>query len=155
MFDTEEFIIAVFCCVDDFLKQITQGRPIRQRGFAPSLTDSEVITMEIVGEFRGLDTDRDIWKYFRDHWLQFFPNLPSRFTLARQGANLWEYKPRQRAEISFIFGSFPRSDSLFLMDFRFPYVVSLVPIVVVCFKTSRITVTVQLKIRFIMGFGVI
>ena len=53
MFDTEEFIIAVFCCIDDFLTEITQGHPIRQRGLAPSLTDSEVITMEIVGEFRG------------------------------------------------------------------------------------------------------
>ncbi len=64
MFDTEDFIIAVFCCIDDFLKEITQGRPLRKRGFAPSLTDSEVITMEIVGEFRGLDTDRDILVVF-------------------------------------------------------------------------------------------
>lgn len=114
MFDTEEFIIAVFCCVDDFLKQITQGRPIRQRGFAPSLTDSEVITMEIVGEFRGLDTDRDIWKYFRDHWLQLFPNLPSRSTLARQGANLWEYKQRLQQKLASSLGAF--QDQIHLID---------------------------------------
>ncbi len=88
------------------LLQITQGRPIRQRGFAPSLTDSEVITMEIVGEFRGLDTDRDIWKYFRDHWLQLFPNLPSRSTLARQGANLWEYKQRLQRKLASSLGAF-------------------------------------------------
>ena len=55
MFNTEEFIIAVFCCVDYCLNQITQGRQIRQRVFAPRLSDSEVITMEIVGEFKGLD----------------------------------------------------------------------------------------------------
>ncbi|WP_256378263.1 hypothetical protein [Microcystis aeruginosa] len=37
MFDTEEFIIAVFCCIDDLLKEITPNRgQIRQRGFAPT-----------------------------------------------------------------------------------------------------------------------
>jgi hypothetical protein len=70
MFDTEEFIIAVFCCVDDFFAEITRGSRIRSRGFAPSLSDSEVITMEIVGEFQSIDRDKDIWKYFRDHWQQ-------------------------------------------------------------------------------------
>jgi hypothetical protein len=44
MFSTEDFIIAVFCCVDDLWNQTTQGRAIRQRGFSPSLSDSEVIT---------------------------------------------------------------------------------------------------------------
>ncbi len=58
MYDTEEFIIAVYCCVDDCLRKITQGKRIRARGFAPSLSDSEVLTMEIVGEFQGLDCDR-------------------------------------------------------------------------------------------------
>jgi len=35
--------------------------------------DSEVITMEVVGEFLGIDTDKHIWQYFREHWLMFFP----------------------------------------------------------------------------------
>ena len=34
MYDPEEFIIAVFCCVDDFFQQITQGHRIRERGVA-------------------------------------------------------------------------------------------------------------------------
>lgn len=33
---------------------------IRQRGSCPSLQDSEVITMEIVGEFLGKDNDKAI-----------------------------------------------------------------------------------------------
>lgn len=44
----DEFIIAVFCCVDDWLKALTAEHPIRCKGFAPALSDSEVITMEIV-----------------------------------------------------------------------------------------------------------
>ena len=49
MLSTEDFIIAAFCCVDDLWHQVTQGRKIRRGGFAPSLSNSELITMEIVG----------------------------------------------------------------------------------------------------------
>jgi hypothetical protein len=61
MFSIDEFIIAVFCCVDDLLRTLTQAQPIRQRGVAPALSDSEVITMEIVGEYQGIDTDQGVW----------------------------------------------------------------------------------------------
>lgn len=60
MFSTENFIIAVFCCVDDLWNKVTLGKKIRRGGFAPSLSDSEVITMEIVGEFLGIEIDKGI-----------------------------------------------------------------------------------------------
>jgi hypothetical protein len=108
------FIIAVFCCIDHLIKEITQPRQIRQRGFAPGLSDSEVITMEIVGEFRGLDTDKDIWKYFRDHWLKLFPKLRCRSTFARQAANLWGYKQLLQQRLAQSLGAF--QDGLHLID---------------------------------------
>ena len=54
MLSIEDFIISVFCCVDDLLKEINQVYPPRSKGFAPQLSDSEVITMEIVGEYFGI-----------------------------------------------------------------------------------------------------
>ena len=60
MFSTENFIITVFCSVDDLWKEITKGEKIRCREFVPSLSDSEIITMEIAGEFVGIDTDKGI-----------------------------------------------------------------------------------------------
>ena len=48
------FIILAFCVIDDECKKLKIER-LRQRGFEPSLTDSETITMEIVGEFLGKD----------------------------------------------------------------------------------------------------
>jgi hypothetical protein len=54
--DLSIFIISVFCLVDDQLK----GRRIRQRGPAPKLSDAEVLTIEVVGEFLELDTDKGI-----------------------------------------------------------------------------------------------
>ena len=84
------FILAVFCLVHDQPK----GRRIRQRGPAPKLSDAEVLTLEIVGEFLGLDTDEVIFRYFRQHYGEWFPALGGihRTTFARQAANLWKVK---------------------------------------------------------------
>ncbi len=62
--DPSTFIVAVFCLVDDRL----EGRRIRQRGPDPRLSDSEILTVEIVGEFLGIDTDKDIPLFFKRHY---------------------------------------------------------------------------------------
>ena len=85
----EDFIISVFCCVEELMGKACNGCKIRQRGFSPKLSDSEVITIEIVGEFLGFDTDKKIWEYFLRHWNHWFPKLSCRTTFVRQAANLW------------------------------------------------------------------
>ncbi|MDD5580288.1 MAG: IS982 family transposase, partial [Methylobacter sp.] len=87
----EDFIIYVYCCVADIYPQVLDGR-LRHRGFKPKLTDSEVIAMEIVGEFLGQDKDQGIRAYFRDHWHRWFPHLGSRSNFAKHCANLWATK---------------------------------------------------------------
>jgi hypothetical protein len=62
--------------------------------------------MEIVGEYRGIDADKEIWKYFRDHWLSLFPRIPSRSTFVRQAANLWQYKQRLQQRLASQLGAF-------------------------------------------------
>jgi len=88
----DECIITVFCWVDNELKKVTAGVKLRTRGFAPHLSDSEVITMELVGEFCGYDGDEAIWQYFKRHWRAWFPELGDRTTFVRQAANLWRLK---------------------------------------------------------------
>jgi hypothetical protein len=90
--DLSTFIVAVFCLVDDRLK----GQRIRSRGPAPKLSDAEVLTIEIVGEFLGIDTDKALYRYFRRHYGEWFPALGEvhRTTFARQAANLWKLKER-------------------------------------------------------------
>ena len=89
--DLSTFIVTVFCLIDDRLKDL--GR-LRARGPAPTLCDSEVLTIEVVGEFLGLDEDTELFAYFRRHYAHFFPNLlrVHRTTFARQAANLWKVK---------------------------------------------------------------
>jgi hypothetical protein len=110
----EDFIITVFCWVDQHLNALLGDRRLRQRGFAPKLTDSEVITMEVVGEFLGLDTDVGIWKYFHRHWSSWFPQLGSRSTFAQQATNLWVVKQRLQQQLLIDLGA--ARDPMHLVD---------------------------------------
>lgn len=87
-----DYIVNVFVMADDFCKIYFPARKLRSRGPLPKLADSEVITMELVGEYLGLGTDEGIHHYFRRHWHHLFPNLPDRSNFARQCANVWDVK---------------------------------------------------------------
>ena len=52
--DATTLLITVYCPIDEWLA----GRRLRQRGPQPILADSEVLTIECVGEFWGIDTDK-------------------------------------------------------------------------------------------------
>lgn len=90
--DRDTFIITVFCLVSELYAQVTARRPVRHGGFAPALSDEEVITMEICGEYFKLHQDRDLYDYFATHYRPFFPRLPNRSLFVRQAANLWQVK---------------------------------------------------------------
>ena len=66
----------MYLMVDALYNQLVQ-KPLRQGGFAPKLSDCELICMEIVGEFLGMDTDKKIWQYFK----QRLAKLVSQFRL--------------------------------------------------------------------------
>jgi hypothetical protein len=93
MFNVEDFTLAVYCLVDDLLSELvrihTNGLGLRPGRMAPHLSDSEVITMMVVGEFLSLDSDKAIWKHFRRHGRHLFPRIGDRSRFIRQGANLW------------------------------------------------------------------
>lgn len=84
----ENFIITVFCLVEENYESAIKGQKLRSRGFKPKLTDSEVITMEIIGEFLGIDTDKGLWLYFKSHWQTWFSPLSSRSNFVKQASNL-------------------------------------------------------------------
>jgi hypothetical protein len=91
--DLSTFIITGFCLTDDWL----EGEPeLRQRGPQPELADPEVLTIEIVGEFLGVDSEKGLFAYFRRHYGEFFPASweVHRTTFTRQAANLWVAKGR-------------------------------------------------------------
>lgn len=90
--DRDYFIIAVYCLVCDHYQSLATHLRLRRGGFAPALTDEEVITMEICGEYFKLACDRDIFAYFHAHYRHFFPRLRERTRFVRQAADLWQIK---------------------------------------------------------------
>jgi hypothetical protein len=89
----EDYLLEVFYLTDSELEALKLP-PLRSRGPRPRLHDSEVIAMELAGEFLGLDTDKGIWQYFRRCHCKEFPQLAktSRTTFCRQAADLWRVK---------------------------------------------------------------
>ncbi|MDA1191991.1 MAG: IS982 family transposase [Candidatus Poribacteria bacterium] len=67
----------------------------------PQLSDRELLTIEIVGEFKGIDTDKELFAFFRREYGEWFPALRHihRTTFVRQAANLWAVKERLREAI--------------------------------------------------------
>jgi PAS domain-containing protein len=102
--DRDEFIITVYCLVCEHYRVIKSQYPLRRGGFAPALTDEEVITMEICGEYLKLPTDKDLFAYFRTHYAHFFPCLTDRTLFVRQAANLWRVKAAIQQRLTCVSG---------------------------------------------------
>ena len=94
------FIITVFCLVSEQMNILRKSYPIRHGGFAPALSDEEVITIEICGEFFKHSTDKDLFNYFKAHYQDWFPNLSDRTLFVRQAANLWQFKALIQQQIA-------------------------------------------------------
>jgi hypothetical protein len=86
--ELEHDIIAIYVRIEEIYKNMTADRPLRRGGFAPALSDVEVLTMEVIGEMQGRNGDRAIWRYFDEHWRDWFPKLSAYKTFAKHCANL-------------------------------------------------------------------
>src|SRR4051794_20155539 len=86
----DDYLLHLFYLVDAEYEALNPGR-LRSRGPEPRLHDSEVLTMELAGEFLGIDTDKGIYRFFRRYHLREFPALArvDRTNFVRQAANLW------------------------------------------------------------------
>ena len=102
--DRTNFIITVYCLVCEQYQIIKSQHKIRRGGFAPTLTDEEVMTIEICGEYFKLNTDQDIYDYFREHYQAYFPRLVDRSLFVRQAANLWQVKAAIQQRLTIISG---------------------------------------------------
>jgi hypothetical protein len=84
----EDLIITTYCSIEEMYQEAVKETKLRHRGTAPSLSDEEVLTMLVVGEYLGLGSDKKIWSYFTQHWSEWFPKIGCRTSFTRQSANL-------------------------------------------------------------------
>jgi len=94
MYSLELFVITIYCLIEDDLYARfcqEQGTP-RRAGFAPALSDSECLTVEIVGQYLGYITQKQLFEHMLDRFGSWFPGLRNREAFIRQSANLWQVK---------------------------------------------------------------
>ena len=108
------FIIMVYCLVCEHYQAVVGQQSLRRRGYPPALSDEEVITIEICGEYFGLSQDEEILDYFRSHYQHFFPKLGERTGFVRQAANLWPVKAKIQQRLTSISGQ--AADSVQIID---------------------------------------
>lgn len=83
--DFSEFCLWMYVLVDDTMKQMA---PLLKRpGPAPECSDSELITMALVGECRGWDIETEMLSHWQEH-RALFPVIPSQSRFNRRRRNL-------------------------------------------------------------------
>ena len=83
--DFEDFCLYAYVIIDDIWQQI--GPRFNRPGPEPLCRDSELITIALISECRGWDTETEL----RDHWapyLSLFPRFPERSRFNRRRHNL-------------------------------------------------------------------
>jgi hypothetical protein len=83
--DFDDFCTWMYVVVDDIWQQIA---PLFKRpGPQPMCSDSELITMALVGECRGWELETDLLSQWREH-KDLFPRIPSQSRFNRRRRNL-------------------------------------------------------------------
>jgi IS5 family transposase len=79
----DDFCLYMYVIVDEIMRQIAPL--LMRRGPAPECSDSELITMALVGECRGWDLETDMLSCWGEH-TDLFPHIPtqSRFNRRRR-----------------------------------------------------------------------
>jgi IS5 family transposase len=85
--DFEDFCLYVYVIVDDMWQQIAPL--LKKRGPEPLCSDSELVTMVLVGECRGWELETDLLSYWGEH-RDLFPVIPSQSRFNRRRRNLMQ-----------------------------------------------------------------
>lgn len=98
--EPEEYLIWLYLKVEDTFTKTVGDTRLRSRGFAPSLSDIELITIELFGEYQGHGNDKSIWRYIKQHCHNWFPALGSYKNFTKHCANLMLVKEKILAQLS-------------------------------------------------------
>ena len=90
--EPEIHLIWLYCQVEHFFTEVLGDRRLRKRGPMPALTDIELITIELFCEYQGYGTDKEMWRYIRQHWKSWFLAVGSYKNFTKHCANLYAVK---------------------------------------------------------------
>ncbi len=97
--EPELYLIWLYCQVERIFNDVVGDQRLRKRGPMPALSDIEAITIELFCEYQGYGTDKQIWRYIREHWKDWFPAIGSYKNFTKHCANLCGIKERILQEL--------------------------------------------------------
>lgn len=122
--DRELLLIALYCMVDDALKQPALAARLHRVGKKPTLPDAALLTLALFQEFSGIHKEDDYWSYVCRELESYFPGqLVDRSQYHRRKKNLSALVNQVRVSL---LPTFPNPANLHIID---------------CIGTTAMTVT--------------
>jgi hypothetical protein len=75
LLDTDTFLVTVYVLVDDLYRTEYAPKRPRRPGPAPAMSDSEVLTLALLGQWRHDQSERAFVAWVRRHWQSYFPRM--------------------------------------------------------------------------------
>jgi hypothetical protein len=82
--DLDTFLTTVYCITSDLYQQHFARQKPHRRGKRTELSDEEVMTLAIVGQWQSNRSERAFGRYVARHWRGYFPRLLSQSQLNRR-----------------------------------------------------------------------
>lgn len=84
-----DLFTSIFVIIDDIYKEIIPLKIKNRRNILESkLSDSEIITISIVGELLGIDSEKSFFSFLKREYKNLFPNMCDRTRFNRTKRNL-------------------------------------------------------------------
>lgn len=97
--DVDTFLTAVYCVVDDVYRERLAPQKPRGPGRPPRLTDSEVLTLALLEQWRPDRSEAGFVRWVRRHWQPYFPQMLTQSAFNRRVRRLVQVLCRLGPEI--------------------------------------------------------
>ncbi len=86
--DLDTFLVTLYCVVDDLYRdQFAPLKPLR-RGHKAEMSDSEVLTMDLLAQWQQNRSERAFIAYACEHWQGYFPKILDQSAFNRRTRDL-------------------------------------------------------------------
>jgi hypothetical protein len=87
--DLDTFLITVYCDVDDLYQAHFAAAKPRRPGPAVRVSDSEVLTLMLLGQWHPRRSERAFLRHVHQQWQSYFPRLLTQSAFNRRARDLW------------------------------------------------------------------
>jgi hypothetical protein len=88
LLDADTFLVTVYVLVDDLYRTEFGPQKPSRPGPAPAMSDSEVLTLALLGQWRQDQSERAFVAWVRRHWQAYFPRMLSQSAFNRRVRDL-------------------------------------------------------------------